>query len=326
MTAAILWLAIPAAATAVLIALLRGSAWTTRLADHPNERSLHVHPTLRVGGVAMILAALPVAMLQAPELDLAWVLALALGALSFADDIRSLPIGVRLAAHFSAAAIAAAWLLSGVHSGLIAAVLVGLALAWMTNLYTFMDGSDGLAGGMTLVGFGAYAIAAQQAQIPSLALACGAIASAAAGFLAFNFPPARVFMGDAGSVPLGFLAGSIGLYGVVEDAWPAWFPVLVFSLFIVDASVTIARRIARRERFWVAHRSHYYQRLVLSGWSARRLAIAAYAVMGASAASALAWRSAEVTMQCAILAAWSGFYLFAIAAIARRGGTKSATS
>jgi UDP-N-acetylmuramyl pentapeptide phosphotransferase/UDP-N-acetylglucosamine-1-phosphate transferase len=181
-----------------------------------------------------------------------------------------------------------------------------------------MDGSDGLAGGMAAIGFGAFAIAAAQVGSTPLALACASLASAALGFLVFNFPPARAFMGDAGSIPLGFLAGALGGYGLVAGAWPAWFPLLVFSPFVVDASVTIARRVLGRERFWIAHRSHHYQRLVLSGWSPRRLAASAYSLMIAAGASALAMRSAEATNQYAILGVWVLLYLAAMVAIERK--------
>jgi UDP-N-acetylmuramyl pentapeptide phosphotransferase/UDP-N-acetylglucosamine-1-phosphate transferase len=102
-----------------------------------------------------------------------------------------------------------------------------------------------------------------------------------------NFPPARVFLGDAGSIPLGFLAGGLGFEGILEGAWPWWFPVLVFSPFIVDATLTVVRRALRGERFWRAHREHCYQRLALGGWPRRRLALAAYALMIAMATAAL---------------------------------------
>jgi UDP-N-acetylmuramyl pentapeptide phosphotransferase/UDP-N-acetylglucosamine-1-phosphate transferase len=262
-----------------------------------------------------------------PELDLLWVLAVGLALLSFADDLRSLPIAVRLAGHFAAAAIASAWMLSpvtGVH--LLAWVFATFAIAWMTNLFNFMDGSDGLAGGMAVAGFAAYAAAAAFAGHASLAAACLAIAAAAAGFLCLNFPPARIFMGDAGSIPLGFLAGALGLHGLRVDAWPMWFPLLVFSPFIVDATFTIAWRLARRERVWIAHRSHCYQRLVLSGWSPRRLALHAYGVMALAGASALAAREAGLPVQCAILAGWSGFYAVAVVLIRRRRSRESASA
>jgi UDP-N-acetylmuramyl pentapeptide phosphotransferase/UDP-N-acetylglucosamine-1-phosphate transferase len=238
--------------------------------------------------------------------------------------MKSLPIAVRLTAHFAAAAVAVAVLASNIPGvSLFSLALSMLALAWMTNLYNFMDGSDGLAGGMAVIGFGTFAIAGAQAGSAPLALACASLTSAALGFLVFNFPPARAFMGDAGSIPLGFLAGALGGYGVVAEAWPAWFPLLVFSPFVVDASVTITRRVLRRERFWIAHRSHYYQRLVLSGWTPRRLAASAYALMIAAAASALAMRTAEAANQYAILVVWVLLYLAAMVAVERKRPTRA---
>jgi len=315
-TSWILALAVPFALTLALCALLLRSPWTARLSDHPNARSLHTHPTPRIGGVAIMLAALPLAFaLSTPGLDLVWMLAMGLALVSFADDIRSLPIAIRLAAHFAAAAIAVASIAPGSPVAMLAVAAIGIA--WMTNLYNFMDGSDGLAGGMAGIGFGAYAVAAAQAGAMPLALACAALAAAALGFLAFNFPPARIFMGDAGSIPLGFLAGVLGLHGFAAGAWPAWFPLLVFSPFIVDASVTIVRRMLRRERFWIAHRSHAYQRLVLSGWSPRQLALVAYALMLAASASALTARAAGTENQYAIIVVWVLLYVVVVLAIER---------
>jgi UDP-N-acetylmuramyl pentapeptide phosphotransferase/UDP-N-acetylglucosamine-1-phosphate transferase len=163
-----------------------------------------------------------------------------------------------------------------------------LAVVWMTNLYNFMDGSDGLAGGMAAIGFGALALAAMLGDAAGLAALCAAIAAAALAFLRFNFPPARVFMGDAGSIPLGFMAATLGIVGAMQDVWPWLFPLLVFSPFIVDASVTLIRRGLRGEKVWRAHRSHYYQRVVLLGATHRQLALAAYALMLAAAALAFA--------------------------------------
>jgi len=313
------------ALAAIFCALLLRSQWTRWLSDLPNERSLHSRPTPRVGGIAIMLAALPLAfILTEPALDWLWALALGLSLVSFADDVRSLPIAVRLAAHFAAAAVTVAVLATWASdTSFVVLALCTLALAWMTNLYNFMDGSDGLAGGMAVIGFGTFAIAAAQAGSAPLALACASLASAALGFLAFNFPPARAFMGDAGSIPLGFLAGALGGYGIVAGAWPAWFPFLVFSPFVVDASATITRRVLRGERFWIAHRSHYYQRLVLSGWSRRRLAASAYALMIAAGASALAMRSAEAANQYAILVVWVLLYLAAMVAVERKIPTRA---
>lgn len=226
-------------------------------------------------------------------------IALALTAVCVFDDLRGLPVVLRFMAH----AIAAIALLA--HSSLdvpwwVHGAIV-IAMVWMTNLFNFMDGSDGLSGGMAFFGFGAYAIAARLAGVDGLALTAASIACAAAAFLCLNFHPARVFMGDAGSIPLGFLAAALGYSGYLTHAWPWWFPILVFSPFIVDASLTLARRALAGERIWQAHRSHYYQRMVRIGWGHRRVALLEYALMASVACVALTIRTAPNSTQWAAL-------------------------
>lgn len=231
--------------TAAILYLLLHSGLAARLAlDKPNHRSLHSLPTPRVGGLAMF-ASITAAWLLSPDVDLLLIgLSCVLLALSFADDRYGLPIGLRLAAHFGIALIfilshttvAAPWLI----------VVFAVAIVWLINLYNFMDGADGLAGGMALFGFGSYGMAAVFGGDWLLATKCFCIAAAALGFLLFNFPPAKVFMGDAGSIPLGFLAGVLGLEGWNSGLWHYWFPVLVFSPFALDATVTLLKRVARR--------------------------------------------------------------------------------
>lgn len=253
--------------------------------DRPNERSLHELPTPRVGGLGIV-AALAVV---SPWLDDAallriWGGALALAAVSFVDDVRGLSVRVRLAAHGCAAAFCVVTL--GVVDAWI--VVVVPVVVWATNLYNFMDGADGLAGGMATIGFGAFALVAWLADAHAVAAFCGAVASASLAFLCFNFPPARLFMGDVGSIPLGFLAAAIGILGVQRGIWSWPFPLLVFSPFVADASVTLVRRVLKRENVGQAHRSHYYQRVVMMGATHRQLAWAAYGLMLAMAALAFA--------------------------------------
>jgi UDP-N-acetylmuramyl pentapeptide phosphotransferase/UDP-N-acetylglucosamine-1-phosphate transferase len=299
------------------LTLIAGMLRTRRLAlplDLPNERSLHTRPVPRTGGIGILAGSL--AGLALADADLVVPLcALGLGLLSFADDRKHVPIALRFAGHGVAAAVAVLALV-GTRSPLLAAVLV-LATMWMTNLYNFMDGSDGLAGGMAVFGFGAYAFAAVGGGHTALALGAASVAAAAAAFLAFNYPPARIFMGDVGSVPLGFLAAALGIAGWQRGVWPSWFPVLVFSPFIVDATVTLAQRAARGERVWQAHRSHYYQRLVQLGWGHARTARAEYALMAACALGALAALHAPATVQAALLAAAALGYAALAAAVDR---------
>jgi UDP-N-acetylmuramyl pentapeptide phosphotransferase/UDP-N-acetylglucosamine-1-phosphate transferase len=269
--------------------------------DQPNERSLHERPVPRTGGIAVLAGAAISLAFGATALWLPLGLAAALAGLSFADDLRSLPTGVRFAAHLAAAALVAWYLMSPMHPAELA--LLALAVAWITNLYNFMDGSDGLAGGMALIGLGSYAIAAGVAGDAPLAAASLALAAAAAAFLLLNFPPARIFLGDVGSVPLGFLAAALGLAGWRDDVWPLWFPLLVFAPFIGDATLTLLRRVARGERVWHAHREHYYQRLVRMGAGHRGAALTGYGLMLVGAAAALYAREGPPSVQAAAVGA-----------------------
>lgn len=244
--------------------------------DHPNARSLHATPTPRIGGLGIVAGVAVAAMWQADAALLPAILgAFALAAVSLADDVRGLPVRVRFLAHF----VAAAGCLFGL--GLTGWTLLAgtLAVVWMTNLYNFMDGSNGLAGGMAVIGFATLALLAGWGGASDLAGLCAAIAAAALAFLRFNFPVARLFMGDAGSIPLGFLAAALGVYGVLNRVWDVWVPLLVFSPFIVDASVTLTRRALAGEKIWQAHRSHYYQRVILLGAAHRQLALGAWGLM-----------------------------------------------
>ena len=316
---------IPAVASAALIALLRRSALTRALADVPNERSLHGEPRPRVGGIGVMAASLPIALaLAGRELALPLALALLLAVVSAADDRRSLPIALRLAVHVGAAvAIAFA---AAASFGVVAVACAALAIAWMTNLFNFMDGADGLAGGMGVIGFAALATGAGMAGDLPLAWTCACLASACSGFLLHNFPPARVFMGDAGSIPLGFLAGALGVIGAARGAWPPWFPVLAFAPFIADASLTLLRRASRREPFWRAHRTHAYQRLVLSGWTHRRLALRGYALMALSSVCALVALRASGMGRSAIIVGWTATLALLFLALERRLGRSASPS
>lgn len=245
--------------------------------DHPNARSLHVTPTPRVGGIGMIGAILIASIFIRPPVLWPFMLgALILAAISLLDDYKNLPVHWRLFAHIIVA-VACVLMFPGLN--VLSVLGASLAVVWMTNLYNFMDGADGLAGGMAVMGFGALSVAAAWAGASDLAVFCGVIAAAALAFLRFNFPPAKIFMGDTGSIPLGFLAASVGVYGAAQAYWPVLFPVIIFSPFILDASVTLLKRGLRGEKIWHAHREHYYQRLVRMGWSHQKMTLAAYALM-----------------------------------------------
>ena len=301
----------PIAAFAVtwmaIVVLLR--TFSDRILDHPNERSLHQRPVPRTGGIGVTAGiAMSIPLVSPAEWWPLWLGAALLVGISFLDDLVGLPIVGRLIMHFVAASGFVIGLLFG-QIGLGSAVVAIVAIVWMTNLYNFMDGMDGLAGGMAAFGFGFLAVAAWLAKSHALALMSLSVAAAAGAFLLFNFHPARIFLGDAGSTTLGFLAAGLGLIGWRQGVWSIWFPVLVFSPFIGDATVTLVRRVLRGERFWQAHRAHYYQRLVLSGWSHRKTALAEYGLMMSCGIGALAFQQASDSAKLGIVGFWVFIFL-----------------
>jgi UDP-N-acetylmuramyl pentapeptide phosphotransferase/UDP-N-acetylglucosamine-1-phosphate transferase len=277
--------------------------------DRPNARSLHASAVPRTGGIALFIAA--AATLWLFSLPVASNVLFAVGAVaavSLLDDVREVPAVGRLAVHLSAAA----WLVfsadaSG-YSLLVKAAAV-VAIAWAANLYNFMDGADGLAAGMAVIGFVALGLAAAASDNEVFARINFIIAAVAAGFLPFNLEPARIFLGDVGSVPLGFIGAVFGFYGWSVDVWPLWFPVLVFSPFVVDSTVTLAQRALRRERLWHAHHDHYYQRLVRMGWSHRYTALVEYALMAAVAIASIVALKLSPQGQAAVLVTVAAAYV-----------------
>ena len=272
----------------------------TRLVDHPNERSSHAAPTPRGGGIAIVVAFLSAwaAWLAlapdglAPSYgDSAPILMLtaAVAALSLLDDWRSLPVWLRFGAQGAAVAIGLSFLpeTSLVFQGLVPFWLdrAGAFLAWLwfLNLFNFMDGIDGLAGVETLViGAGLFALALLGGVPVTIGVVALAAAAAAAGFLPWNWQPAKIFMGDVGSVGLGFALGWLLIAAAAAGTWQA--AVILPLYYWIDASWTLLRRGARGEKFWRAHRDHLYQRAVQRGYShaavSGRVAVAGTVLIG----------------------------------------------
>src|SRR5438552_12805825 len=160
--------------------------------DRPNPRSLHEQPVPRTGGLAVVLGALVSLAFGAAALGIALGIALCLAVLSFADDLYGLPSSVRLIGHLAAAAVLVWYVLTPMQP--LGLVLLGVGVAWITNVYNFMDGADGLAGGMSVIGFGAYALAAVSEGDAAVAALSLALAASALAFLVHNFHPARIFL------------------------------------------------------------------------------------------------------------------------------------
>jgi UDP-N-acetylmuramyl pentapeptide phosphotransferase/UDP-N-acetylglucosamine-1-phosphate transferase len=308
---------IAAIVAVLMIAFLLRSRFGKTIQDIPNERSLHVAPTLRVGGVGLMTGLFSGWLLMFPVLP--WWILLPLAVLflvSLLDDMHNLAVKQRLLAQLAAATILVWGADVVTQNGFIVALLLLLFTVWMTNLYNFMDGSDGLAGGMALFGFGIYGVAAMLAHGVTFSLLNFAIAAAALGFLKFNFPPAKVFMGDAGSIPLGFLVAAMGLWGWQLDYWHWWFPLLVFSPFIMDASVTLVKRSLRGAKITEAHREHYYQRTIQMGSSHRKVVWIEYSLMALSGAAALS--SLQQAFPWAGFIAMGGLYSVLMAHVDKR--------
>jgi UDP-N-acetylmuramyl pentapeptide phosphotransferase/UDP-N-acetylglucosamine-1-phosphate transferase len=325
----------------VAVLVFSSSIWLTgrlsnasklRVLDQPNERSLHNTLIPRTGGLA-ILASLALGFCligvvivsgEAPiglsGRQCLWVIAtaFAMAAISLWNDLSELHPIVRLILHGVGAAGVALGVgatitvitfpgIGHVSLGWLAVPITISFLVWMTNLYNFMDGMDGFAGGMTVLGFAflGYVSRDGNSMIPLLAVLT---VGAAGGFLLHNKPPAKIFMGDPGSIMLGFLAGSLSVIGIHQGLFDFWVPVLIFSPFIVDATVTLFRRLFRGKKIWQAHREHYYQRLVLSGWSHRKTVLAEYCLMIFCGLSAVAYIRAGESVRLAILLTWALVY------------------
>ena len=259
-------------ATRALIPILR---WRDML-DYPNERSSHIAPTPRGGGIAMtgsILLAWIV--LGHAGLVGSSVISIVIGTtllavVSWIDDLRGLPPGVRLVAQGVAVTIGflalpaqselSAWLGPAVYFA-----AIGLIWVWSINLFNFMDGIDGLAvseAAAICAGLLLFTIVGDGAD-PTAALLAAGIVGAAIGFLVWNWSPARIFLGDVGSIPLGYLSGFLLLDLAVRGRWKIAFILPLY--FLADASITLFRRLLRGERVWEPHRQHFYQRAVRNG-------------------------------------------------------------
>jgi len=310
--------------------------------DHASSRSLHEGAIPRTGGLAILATGficieLSGLILPSSSTHLSFlILGLSpLAVVSFLDDCYQLPVKWRLLTQvWSAfALIAAGYIIDPLElPNLVfhlykplAVIATLLASVWMINLYNFMDGMDGFAGGMAVIGF--ITLAWLGWAEPDFANLCLIVAAASAGFLVYNFPPAKIFMGDVGSTSLGFLVAACSLWGSKTGLFPLWIAILVFSPFIVDATVTLLRRLFRGEKVWEPHRSHYYQRLVLLGWGHRKTVLAEYVLMLACAGSAVLAMRLSPTGQTGLIIVWVLIYsvlIWGVGLLERQHATVSA--
>jgi UDP-N-acetylmuramyl pentapeptide phosphotransferase/UDP-N-acetylglucosamine-1-phosphate transferase len=302
LTSMLLAAAVAAVLAGVLTPVLVAWAHRRELLDVPNDRSSHVVATPRIGGVALVYGVLAGVVVlhvagaaMGDEVTIVLAGAVAIAFLGLLDDFRDLPALVRLAVHaavsiavvMSAGAATLPWI-GG--DGWAASVLTVFWLVTLTNAYNFMDGIDGIAGAQALVagiGWAAVGLLVGAPECTALGLV---LAAASAGFLLYNWHPAKVFMGDAGSGFFGFLFGALPLIAAPGSAALWWCAVLLMWPFLLDASFTLVRRARLGENILAAHRSHVYQRLLITGRSHRyvTLVYAGLALLGAVAAVLLA--------------------------------------
>lgn len=284
-----------------------------RIMDQPNERSMHSKAVPRTGGIAivtsLIVASVYTWFVMKLPLFPAQVMTggTIVAAVALIDDRYNVSPLIRLVVQFGAALVLVrdgflpeGELLPSVaftSNAYGAATVTILLTIWLTNLYNFMDGMDGFAGGMAVIGFGALAVLGWRQQELQFATSALAVCLGSAGFLWFNFPPARIFMGDTGSTTLGFLVAAFAVWASRLRVADIWVTLLVFSPFILDATVTLLRRAIQGKPLWRAHRSHYYQRLVQLGWGHRRTVLVEYAVMSACAILAIVSVDQVYTLQ-----------------------------
>jgi Fuc2NAc and GlcNAc transferase len=258
-----------------LTGCLRFYALKRSLVDIPNARSSHTVPTPRGGGIAIVLSFLAAVLFAAAKGLVGWSISWALvggGAgialLGFLDDHGHIAARWRLLGHFAGAAWVLLWLgglppfdVFGVtlQLGWWGHAFAAIYLVWVLNLYNFMDGIDGIASVEALCVCLSGALLYGLIERPDLVLLPVLLAAAVAGFLFWNFPPARIFMGDAGSGFLGLMLAALSL----QAAWISpnlfWAWVILLGVFIVDATFTLVRRLLRGDKVYEAHRSHAYQ-------------------------------------------------------------------
>jgi Fuc2NAc and GlcNAc transferase len=275
------------------VAAWMGTYWARKytlsraIIDVPNERSSHLNATPRGGGIALAIVVLGfIAVLWIAGGISAWMAAgllvggTLIAGVGWLDDHRHVAAVWRALVHFAAAIIVVA-VAGGMpdlslgaataHLGLAGSIIAVLAIVWLINLYNFMDGIDGIAGvnAVTVgVSGGLLLYFAGDAGLAGIALVS---AAAAAGFLVWNWPPARIFMGDVGSGFLGFIFGALAVASEARHAVPLVIWVLLLGVFLVDSTATLIRRVARGEKWYAAHRSHAYQRMVHGGHSHARV-------------------------------------------------------
>lgn len=272
----------------LLTSRVRRYALKKDLLDIPNARSSHSVPTPRGGGLSIIIVLLlsAVASLFLPDAPVQLLVSLVLATLAYAllgwqDDKHDLPASIRFLFQLLIAIFFTAWLAwHGMFdftlsiAGIAVILSSVLWIVWMANLYNFMDGIDGISAVETIILGTTTSYWFAMSGAISIAIICIAVAGAALGFLRWNWSPAKIFMGDVGSLALGAFFAIIAMIGNSGLNIPFSAFLILYAVYLADSGVTLLRRMIKRERWWQAHRSHFYQRAVQSGYSHAQVSLA----------------------------------------------------
>ena len=265
----------------LLVYLMRRYAERRQILDHPNERSSHSMPTPRGGGVAIVVLVAGAGVWSAKEAG--WnhaliylVCGIVIAWLGWRDDVSSLPTRVRFAVQGLVAAVSIYGLgyfktvtiplFSELQLGVVGVIITFLWIIGLTNAYNFMDGIDGIAGGVAFAGGLGWMMLASNMHNAFVFWIALAIAASSLGFLAHNWHPAKIFMGDVASTFLGYTFAVLPLLSADQGGDALMLGTLLMWTFIMDAGVTFIRRALKRENVLAAHRTHLYQRLVIGGY------------------------------------------------------------
>jgi UDP-N-acetylmuramyl pentapeptide phosphotransferase/UDP-N-acetylglucosamine-1-phosphate transferase len=252
----------------------------TPLMDKPNQRSSHLAPTVRGGGlvfIGLLLIMVPfIAYEQALPLVEGAILftgIFSIAAVSFIDDFYHLSIKPRLFAQSAAAIVFSLYFfpeqldlgLFVLHGQVVITLFIVITILWGINHFNFMDGIDGLCASQAIFLLLTYAVLFNSNEAIFYEYLCLFLTFNLMGFLFFNFPPAKLFMGDVGSATLGFITLTLAVVGQSRYSIPFWYWFILNSLFLFDSTVTLIRRILNHEHWASPHRKHAYQRLKLMG-------------------------------------------------------------
>ncbi len=270
------------------IYIIRRLAIYRQILDHPNERSSHFVPTPRGGGGAIVILVLVTALISLKQIDLNHGLiyitcAAIIAWLGWRDDVQSLSPKIRFTVQGVVAAVSI-WglgyfkavtipLLGELQLGAVGLMITFLWIVGLTNAYNFMDGIDGIAGGVALAGGLGWMMLASHAHTPFAFWIALAIAASSLGFLGHNWSPAKIFLGDVGSTFLGYTFAVLPLISSDKSGDALMLGTLLMWTFIMDAGVTFIQRLLRRENLFAAHRTHLFQRLVIAGYKHSKISL-----------------------------------------------------